>query len=50
MGRLRQTLILSRWKPLLAWLPVETVIRETADRVLRGAGGLRQGWAVLRFH
>lgn len=27
MGRLWQTLILSRWKPLLAWLPVETVIR-----------------------
>jgi Fic family protein len=28
MGRLWQTLILSSWKPLLAWLPVETVIRE----------------------
>lgn len=28
MGRLWQTLILSRWKPLLAYLPVETVIRE----------------------
>ena len=28
MGRLWQTLILSRWKPLLAWLPVETVIRD----------------------
>lgn len=28
MGRLWQTLILSRWKPLLAWVPVETVIRE----------------------
>lgn len=27
MGRLWQTLILSRWKPLLAYLPVETVIR-----------------------
>lgn len=27
MGRLWQTLILSRWKPLLAWVPVETVIR-----------------------
>jgi predicted transcriptional regulator len=26
MGRLWQTLILSRWNPLLAWLPVETVI------------------------
>ena len=28
MGRLWQTLILSCWKPLLAWLPVESVIRE----------------------
>ena len=28
MGRLWQTLILRRWKPLLAYLPVETVIRE----------------------
>lgn len=27
MGRLWQTLILSRWQPALAWLPVETVIR-----------------------
>ena len=28
MGRLWQTLILSRWKPPLAWLPVESVIRD----------------------
>lgn len=28
MGRLWQTLILNRWKPLLAYLPVETVICE----------------------
>lgn len=28
MGRLWQTLILSRWQPLLAYLPVETVIRD----------------------
>lgn len=28
MGRLWQTLILSQWKPMLAWLPVETVIRD----------------------
>jgi Fic family protein len=43
MGRLWQTLLLSRWKPILAFLPVETVIRnrqkeyytvlETADRL-----------------
>jgi len=28
MGRLWQTLILGRWQPMLAWLPVETVIRQ----------------------
>ncbi|MEO5913825.1 MAG: Fic family protein [Luteolibacter sp.] len=28
MGRLWQTLVLSRWNPLFAWLPVETVIRD----------------------
>jgi Fic family protein len=28
MGRLWQTLILSKWRPVLAYLPVETVIRE----------------------
>ena len=28
MGRLWQTLILRQWKPLLAYLPVETVIRQ----------------------
>lgn len=28
MGRLWQTLILSRWKPMLAYLPVESVIRD----------------------
>ena len=28
MGRLWQTLILSQWRPVMAWLPVETVIRD----------------------
>ncbi len=28
MGRLWQTLILSRWQPMLAWLPVESVVRQ----------------------
>jgi Fic family protein len=28
LGRLWQTLILSRWQPILAWLPVETVVRQ----------------------
>jgi len=27
LGRLWQTLILSRWQPMMAYLPVETVIR-----------------------
>ncbi len=31
LGRLWQTLILSRWKPLLAFLPVETVVRDRQD-------------------
>ena len=31
MGRLWQTLILSRWQPLLAYLPVESVIRTRQD-------------------
>ena len=28
MGRMWQTLLLSRWKPVFNWLPVETLIRE----------------------
>lgn len=28
MGRLWQTLILSKWRPIMAWLPVETVVRD----------------------
>jgi hypothetical protein len=28
IGRLWQTLILSRWKPIFAWVPVESVIKE----------------------
>jgi Fic family protein len=31
MGRLWQTLILSRWNPILAYLPVEPVIRNRQD-------------------
>ena len=31
MGRFWQTLILSRWRPMLAWLPVETVIRNRQE-------------------
>lgn len=35
MGRLWQTLILRQWKPLLVYLPVETVIRERQDEYYR---------------
>jgi Fic family protein len=38
MGRLWQTLILSRWKPLLAYLPVESVIRERQAEYYRALG------------
>lgn len=31
MGRLWQTLILSRWNPLFAWLPVESVVRDRQE-------------------
>ena len=31
MGRMWQTLLLSRWKTVFAWLPVETLIRERQD-------------------
>lgn len=32
MGRLWQTLILRRWRPILAYLPVETVIRNRQEK------------------
>ncbi len=35
MGRLWQTLILRNWKPLLAYLPVETVIRDRQENYYR---------------
>jgi len=38
MGRLWQTAILSRWNPLFAYLPVETVIRERQTEYYRVLG------------
>ena len=35
MARLWQTLILRDWKPFLAWLPVETVVRDRQDDYYR---------------
>lgn len=31
MGRMWNTLLLYKWKPVFAWLPVETLIRERQD-------------------
>ena len=35
IGRLWQTLILSRWRPLFAWMPIETLIRERQGEYYR---------------
>lgn len=32
MGRMWQTLLLYQWKPIFAWLPVETLIREQQEK------------------
>jgi Fic family protein len=32
IGRLWQTLILSQWRPVFGWMPVETLIRQDQDR------------------
>lgn len=52
MGRLWQTLILSRWKPLLAWRPVEAVIRERQeeyDAALATCDRAGQSTAFIEF-
>jgi Fic family protein len=52
MGRLWQTLILSRWKPALAWLPVESVIREQQKeyyRTLAAADRAGQSTVFIEF-
>lgn len=38
MGRLWQTLILSEWRKELAWLPVETLVRESQDKYYQVLG------------
>lgn len=42
MGRLWQTLILSRWKPVMAYLPVESVIRNRQDEYYQVLGNADQ--------
>ncbi len=38
MGRLWQSLILSKWQPLLAFLPVETVVHKKQDQYYQALG------------
>jgi len=38
MGRLWQTLILSKWKPVLAYMPVETIVRNRQDAYYASLG------------
>jgi Fic family protein len=38
MGRLWQTLILSKWKPILAYMPVETIVRNRQDAYYASLG------------
>lgn len=48
IGRLWQTLILSRWKPALAYLPVESVIRERQMEYYRAlAAADKQGQSTV---
>ncbi|MFH1738955.1 MAG: Fic family protein [bacterium] len=52
LGRLWQTLILSRWKPLLAYLPVETVIHDRQEdyyRVLAQADNRADATPFVEF-
>jgi len=52
LGRLWQTLILSKWKPFLACLPVETVIRDRREkyyRVLGQADGRATATPLVEF-
>jgi len=42
MGRLWQTLILSRWRPELAWLPVENVVRDRQQAYYAALGDADQ--------
>lgn len=52
MGRLWQTLILSRWQPILAFVPVETVIRDRRQeyyRVLALADGRAEASPFIEF-
>jgi len=52
MGRLWQTLILSRWKPVFTYLPLESVIKEIQDgyyQALRQADGVGNSTEFIEF-
>ncbi len=52
IGRLWQSLILSRWNPLLAWLPVESVIHDRQAayyRVLAACDNVGNSTAFIEF-
>jgi len=38
MGRLWQTLILSKWEPLFAWIPIESLIHESRQQYYNALG------------
>ncbi len=38
MGRMWNTLLLYKWKPIFAWLPIETLIRERRDAYYAALG------------
>jgi Fic family protein len=49
IGRLWQTLILSRWNPLLAWLPIEEVIRSRQQGYYESLGQADQQGDLAPF-
>ncbi len=49
LGRLWQTLILSRWNPLLAWLPIEEVIRSRQEGYYAALGQADQQGELAPF-
>jgi Fic family protein len=49
MGRLWQTLILSKWKPVLAYMPVETIIRNRQAEYYAGLGQADAQGAATKF-
>lgn len=49
LGRLWQTLILSRWQPLLAWLPIEEVVRDRQEDYYASLGAADQSGELTPF-